>query len=104
MASSSSSRVGIEHDGAALAVEQEHRAGRDRGQRAGRAHHRGDAERVGQDGRVRGAGALLADQAHHVLAVELHREAGRELVRHDDDLLVGGDRPELAVRCRPAGG
>ena len=35
----------------------------------------------------------------HVLAVELHREAGRELVRDDDDLLVGGDGPELVARA-----
>ena len=89
----------VEHDRAALPVEQHHHAGRDRRQRAGRAHHGGNAERVRQDGGVRGAGALLAHQPHHVLPVELHREPGRELVRDDDDLLVGGDGPELVARA-----
>ena len=89
----------VEHDGAALAVEQHHHAGRDRGQRADRAHDRRDAERVGQDGGVRRPGALLADEPDDVLAVELHREPGRELVRDDDDLLVRGHRPELVARA-----
>ena len=84
---------------AALAVEEHHHARRDRGQRADRAHHGRNAERVGQDGGVRRAGALLADEPDDVLAVELHREPGRELVRDDDDLLVRGHRPELVARA-----
>jgi hypothetical protein len=86
---------GVEHDGARLPVEQHHHAGRDRGQRARGPHHRGNAQRVREDGRVSGPGALLADEADHVLAVELDREARRELVGHDDHLLVVRDRPEL---------
>ena len=91
----------IEHDRAALAVEQHHHARRDRGQRADRAHHGRDAQRVGQDGGVRRPGALLADEPDDVLAVELHGQPGRELVRDDDDLLVRGHRPELVGPCRP---
>ena len=53
---------------------------------------------------MRGARALLADQPDHVVAVELHREARRELVRHDDHLLVVRQRPELLARCGPAAG
>ena len=32
-----------------------------------------------------------------MLAVELHREPGRQLPRHDDDLLVAGNRPRLGT-------
>ncbi len=62
-----------------------------------RAHHRRDAEGVGQDRGVRGAGALLAHQPDDVLPVELDGEAGRELVGHDDHLLVGRHRRELGA-------
>ena len=67
------------------------------GHGAHRAHDGGNAQRVGQDGGVRRAGALLADEPDDVLAIELHGQAGRELVRDDDDLLVRGDRPELGA-------
>ena len=72
-------------------------------QGAGHTHHRGDPEGVGEDRGVRGSGALLADQPDHVLPVELHREPGREFVRHHDDLLVGPARPGLALRVRRSG-
>ena len=55
----------------------------------------GNAERVRQDRGVRRARPFLADEPDHVLAIELHRQSGRELVGHDDDLLVGRDGPEL---------
>ena len=66
---------GIEHDGAGLAVEENHRARGDLGERARGSHHRGNAEGVRQDRRVRRPGALLAHQPYHVFPVELHREA-----------------------------
>src|SRR2546422_6201609 len=52
-------------------------------QRARDAEHGGNADRMGQDRGVRGAGALFADEAGHVLAGQLHREPRPELARHD---------------------
>ena len=81
---------GVEHYRAALTVEQQHCPVRDGGQCPGRAHHRRDAQAVGQDGGVRRPGAFLAHQSHHVLPIELHGEPGRKLVGHHDDLIVRG--------------
>ena len=100
-ASSSSSRGRIEHDGAGLAVEQHHHPRRISASAPPAPMTAGNAERVRQDRGVRGPGAFLADEPHDVLAIELHREPGRELVRDNDHLLVGGDGPELVPLAAP---
>ena len=54
---------------------------------------------MGKDRRVGRASALFAHQAHHMLPVHLNRETRRELMGHDDHLLVGGtDQSSLSVR------
>ena len=95
LASSSSTGVGSTVIAPAWPSMQHQRALGNLGQRAGHAHHGGNAQRMRQDRRVRRASAFLADQAHHMLAVELHREPGRQLVRHHDHLLVVRQRPDL---------
>ena len=61
-------------------------------------HHTWDAEAAGEDGGVRRARALHAPEAGHLLSLELHREARRELPREHDRrpasgvVQRGGDR------------
>ena len=66
-------------------------------QRAGDAHHRRNAERVRQDRRVRRAGAFFADQARHVIPVELYGQPGRQLVRHEHHRLADFANPGIVV-------
>ena len=89
--------VGLQYDRPALAIEEEHGSRRDPRERSDCSHHGGYPERVRQNRGVGGAGSLLAHEPNDVLPVELHREPGRELVRHHDHLLVGGDRPRLGA-------
>ena len=84
----------IEEDGAARAVQDHHGARRDARHRAPQTEDRRDPDRVRQDRRMRGARALLADQADHVLAVELDREPRRQLLG-DDDRGLGDPVPDV---------
>ena len=65
----------IEQHGPARAVDEEHGPVPDPAQRSGHAHHRGNAERVGENRGVRSPGALLAHQSGEAVPVELDREA-----------------------------
>src|SRR6266576_5238181 len=52
--------------------------------RPAQSEDRRDPDRVGQDRRVRGARSLFADQTDHVVAIELHREAGGQLTSNEN--------------------
>src|SRR2546425_640191 len=84
----------VEEYGAARAVHPQCGALLDPLHRARHAEHGGNPDRVRQDRGVRGARALLAHQPDDVLAIELHREPGAQLLRHHHRGL-GDSLPQL---------
>ena len=71
----------LEHEGAGLAVEQQDATIRNPGHRSDRSRSRPGYRVSRKNGGVRGSGALFADQAHDMIAIELHREPRRQLPR-----------------------
>ena len=76
--------VGVEHQQAVVAVEQHLVAGFQLAHDVRQADQGGDAEGARHDGRVRGAAADLRRETQDVLAVELRRVGGRDVVGDED--------------------
>ena len=80
--------VGVDLDGALLAVEDQRRALLDRQQRLAEADDGGDAERAGEDRRVAGRAAARGGDRVGPVGVQRRRLARRQLVGEHDARLV----------------
>src|ERR1051325_6291888 len=87
----------IEQDRPAGAVEQHQGTRGNPADRAGDPHDAGNAEGVRQDRGVRGPGAFLAHHPLQLLAVELDREPGIDLVGDDHHLGMVAQSEQLVV-------
>ncbi len=89
---------GITDEDAVGAVQHGHRPRLDPRRRVEQSDDGGETERTREDGHVRRARAGVGGDARNGLAVELHRERRREVVRHEDGVAPLGEPHRVVIR------